>query len=147
MAIMIAKKEDYYISTDKSKLDISVIHDFLANESYWAQKIPRSVVEKSVEGSMCFGIYHQDQQVGFARVITDCAVFAYLADVFVINSHRGKGLSKFLLETILSHPDLQGLRKWLLGTADAHKLYRKFGFTEIPNPERFMHIANANPYT
>lgn len=138
---------EYLISTDKSKLDISVIHGFLANESYWAQNIPVSVVERSLAGSLCFGVYHQDKQVGFARLITDCTTFAYLADVFIAQEYRGKGLSKFLMRTIIAHPDLQGLRRWMLVTSDAHELYRQFGFTEVPNPEKMMQLHNPNPYT
>lgn len=146
-AIYLVKDGDYTVSTDKSRLDINVIHDFLAKESYWAQNIPVSVVEKALAGSLCFGLYHRDRQIGFARLITDLASFAYLADVFVIQDYRGKGLSKMLMRAILDHPDLQTLRRWLLVTQDAHELYRQFGFTGVPNPEKFMQLHNPNIYT
>lgn len=145
--IYLVKDGDYTVSTDKSRLDISVIHDFLAKESYWAKDIPVSVVEKTLAGSLCFGLYYRDRQIGFARLITDLASFAYLADVFVIPAYRGKGLSKLLMRAILEHPELQTLRRWLLVTQDAHELYRQFGFTEVPNPEKFMQRHNPNAYT
>ncbi|HVI49108.1 MAG TPA: GNAT family N-acetyltransferase [Chitinophaga sp.] len=141
-----SKEGDYVVSTDKTRLDIAVIHNFLANESYWAQKIPRSIVEKTIAGSLCFGLYHDDKMIGFARLITDYASFAYLADVFVVNEYRGKGLSKFLMRTITAYPELQSLRRWLLVTSDAHELYRQFGFTDIPNPEKFMQRHNPEIY-
>lgn len=146
-AIFTTTEGEYTVSTDKSRLDIGVIHGFLANESYWAKDIPVSVVEKTLAGSLCFGIYHQDRQIGFARLITDYAAFAYLADVFIIQEYRGKGLSKLLMRTILAHPELQTLRRWLLVTADAHALYSQFGFTPIPNPEKFMQLHNPDVYT
>ncbi|WP_212002925.1 GNAT family N-acetyltransferase [Chitinophaga sp. HK235] len=146
-AIFTTTEGEYTVSTDKSRLDIGVIHGFLANESYWAKDIPVSVVQKTLAGSLCFGIYHQDRQIGFARLITDYAAFAYLADVFIIQEYRGKGLSKLLMRTILAHPELQTLRRWLLVTADAHALYSQFGFTPIPNPEKFMQLHNPDVYT
>ena len=139
-------KDDFIISTDKTKLDVEVIHHYLCRESYWAKNIPVSVVEKSIEGSFCFGIYHHSEQVGFARVITDHATFAYLADVFVIEEYRGKGLSKWLMGTIMNHPDLQGLRRWLLATRDAHGLYARFGFTPLDKPERIMGLRPFEEY-
>lgn len=129
---------EYTISSDKSRLDVPLIHRYLSQESYWAQNIPLDVVARSITHSLCFGVYQQEQQVGFARVTTDQATFAYLADVFILPQHRGKGLSKQLLETILNWPTLQGLRRWLLGTRDAHKLYEQFGFTALDKPEIFM---------
>lgn len=117
----------YLISTDTSKLDISMIHQYLSEESYWAKNIPYEVVERSVAQSLCFGIYYEDKQVGLARLITDKATFAYLCDVFILPAHRGKGLSKWMLSVIQSHPEMQGLRRWLLGTRDAHGLYTQFG--------------------
>jgi GNAT superfamily N-acetyltransferase len=119
---MTVHKDNFSISTDKSKLDISIIHDFLSH-SYWSENIPKEIIQKSIEGSLCFGVYAGDKQVGFARMVTDKATFAYLADVFIIEAYRGKGLSKWLIEIILSHPDLQGLRRILLATRDAHGLY------------------------
>ncbi|MGB4776062.1 MAG: GNAT family N-acetyltransferase, partial [Daejeonella sp.] len=125
---------DIIISTDKSKLDISIIHNFLSTESYWAKNIPLEIVEKSIQNSLCFGVYHYSKQIGFARLITDYATFAYLADVFILPDYRRKGLSKLLMEEIKFHPDLQNLRRWLLGTADAHTLYQQFGFTPLARP-------------
>ncbi len=139
----------YEISTDKARLDLAMIHDFLANHSYWAAGVPLSVVKKSIENALCFGMYHQDRQVGFARVVTDCATIAYIGDVFILEPYRGKGLGKRLIETIMGHPELQGLRLWLLGTKDAHGLYGKFGFqrvAETPLLDRFMVIRNSDAY-
>ena len=131
-------ENQYTISTDKSRLDISVIHQFLSKESYWAQNIPVELVQRAINGSLCFGVYLGDEQVGYARVITDEATFAYLSDVFILSEHRGKGLSKRLVETISNWPTLQGLRRWVLATRDAHSLYAQFGFTQLNNPELFM---------
>lgn len=139
-------RDGYLISTDKSRLDLSAIHHFLSQEAYWSKNIPFDVVKKAVENSLCFGVYHGEEQVGFARVISDLATFAYIADVFIVESHRGRGLSKWLVESILAHPDLQGLRTWLLATRDAHELYRRFGFQNLSNPERHMVIKNPNIY-
>ena len=130
-------KDNYSISTDKSKLDIAVIHGFLC-KSYWAEDIPLEIVQKSIDNSLCFGVYNGNNQVGFARVITDYTAFAYLADVFIIESERGKGLSKWLMECILAHSELQGLRNFCLMTNDAHSLYERYGFKNIPKPENFM---------
>jgi GNAT superfamily N-acetyltransferase len=133
-------KDGYLLSTDKQKLDTSVIHQYLSKDSYWAANVPMEVILRSIENSLCFGIYHHNAQVGFARVVTDKATFAYLADVFILPAHRGKGLSKWLVGFIHAHPELQGLRRWLLGTRDAHGLYRQLGWTDI-SPElaaRFM---------
>jgi GNAT superfamily N-acetyltransferase len=138
----------YEISTDPSKLDIQLIHQYLSKESYWAGNIPLRVVERSVANSFCFGVYHGNKQVGFARLVTDKATFAYLGDVFILEEHRGKGLSKWLLETIHAHPDMQGLRRWLLGTRDAHGLYKQFGWTPLPEElvPRFMQLHNPDVY-
>ena len=138
-------KEEYLISTDKNKIDIAYVHSFLT-QSYWCPGISVEIVKKAVEGSLCFGVYHGNKQVGLARVISDKATFAYLADVFIDENYRGKGLSKWLMETILKHPDLQGLRRILLTTKDAHGLYSQFGFTLINNPERYMIIQNPEVY-
>lgn len=139
-------RETFIISTDKSRLNVGYIHDYLANHSYWANNIPVTVVKKSIEGSLCFGIYTDEQQIGFARVITDMACFAYLADVFVDETYRGLGLSKWLLQVILAHPDLQGLRRFLLTTRDAHGLYEQFGFSLLSFPEKWMHIHYPDVY-
>jgi GNAT superfamily N-acetyltransferase len=136
----------FLISTDAARLDLDVIHNFLSTQSYWAEGVPREVVARSIANSLCFGIYEEARQVGFARVISDYATFAYLADVFVIEAYRGRGLSKALMEAVMSHPHLQGLRRWLLGTADAHGLYRKFGFAEPRYPERQMERGDPDIY-
>jgi GNAT superfamily N-acetyltransferase len=136
----IARQGEFVVSTDPSQLDVSLIHEFLSQRSYWAAGIPLEAVRKSIDNSLCFGLYQQGSQIGFARMVTDRATFAYLADVFVLESARGQGLSKWLLECILRHPDLQGLRRILLGTLDAHGLYRQFGFTPVATPERFMEL-------
>jgi GNAT superfamily N-acetyltransferase len=134
--------DSFYISTDKSLLDLSLIHNFL-KECYWAENIPRCTLEKSINNSLCFGIYEGERQVGFARVITDFATFAYLEDVFVIAPYRGRGLGKWLIETILKHSELQNIRMWLLLTDDAHELYRRYGFQELAQPEIFMEITKT----
>jgi GNAT superfamily N-acetyltransferase len=131
------QKSAFTISSDKAKLNIPFIHQFLS-QSYWAENIPIEIVQKSIEGSVCFGVYDGQQQIGFARVITDKATFGYLADVFIGEKYRGLGLSKWLMETIVADPDLQGFRNWLLATRDAHGLYSKFGFKPLDNPERMM---------
>jgi GNAT superfamily N-acetyltransferase len=139
------RKANYSISTDINEDDLGVIYEFLTN-CYWAHGIPYSLVRKSVQNSLCFGVHEGDKLVGFARVVSDYATFAYLADVFVLESHRGKGLSKWLMECIMSHPELQGLRRWVLSTRDAHELYRKYGFSNVKWPERYMEILNLETY-
>jgi GNAT superfamily N-acetyltransferase len=138
-------KGDYEISTDPARVDLSVVHEFLTN-CYWARGIPADTFRRSIENSICFGVYHGSLQVGFARIISDCATFAYLADVFVLPLYRGRGLSLWLMECILRHPDLQGLRRWMLGTQDAHKLYARHGFTAVGHPEIWMEIHRADVY-
>jgi GNAT superfamily N-acetyltransferase len=124
-----------------------MIHRYLSEESYWAKGIPRDVVERSIENALCFGAYEGGKQVGFARVVTDYAVFAYIGDVFVLGSHRGRGVSKMIMSAIMAHPKLQGLRRWSLVTRDAHGLYRQFGFSALANPEKHMERTLRNPYT
>jgi GNAT superfamily N-acetyltransferase len=143
-----ARKDEYFISTDSALLNIDIIYNYLSQESYWAQNIPKQVVEKSISNSLCFGLYHQDKQIGFARLITDKATFAYLADVFILDEYRKKGLAKWLMETIQAHPDLRGLRRWMLGTRDAHGLYEQFGWTVLDEDtrKRFMQRHNKNVY-
>ncbi len=136
----------YEISTDARRLNLDVIHAFLAQESYWSQGVPRSVVERAIANSLCFGVYHGDVQVGFARVVTDRSTFALLADVFVLKGHRGKGLSKWLVRCVVEHEDLQGLRRFLLATSDAHGLYSQFGFDALGNPSRFMEVFRPDIY-
>lgn len=138
---------EYRISTNKDKLQVDVVHQYLSEESYWAKDIPRSLVETSIENSLCFGLYHGDQQVGFARVITDFATFGYLADVFVLTAHRKQGLSKWLMEVILAHPGLLTLRRFMLATQDAHGLYKQFGFLGMEHPERLMGKLSKLSYT
>jgi GNAT superfamily N-acetyltransferase len=138
-------RDGFTISTDRDRLDRGLIHEFLRS-SYWAAEVPRSVVDRSIENSLCFGLYEGDRQIGFARVITDSATFAYVSDVFVLESHRGRGLSKWLMEVLMSHPDLQGLRRWMLATADAQGLYRRFGFHSPEKPERLMEIVDMDVY-
>ena len=138
-------KDGFTISTEKEKLDIDLIHSFL-NRTYWAEGISKEVIRRSIEGSLCFGVFENDKQVGFARMITDKATFAYLADVFIIEEFRGRGLSKWLMEIIMSHPDLQGLRRMILVTKDAHGLYKQFGFTSLINVDRWMHILDQDVY-
>jgi GNAT superfamily N-acetyltransferase len=140
-AVLECTRNGYTISTDKSRLDVPAIHDFLTNSSYWARNVPLSTVQKSIENSLCFGIYAGETQVGFARVITDYAVFAYLADVFILEAHRGRGLGKWLIACIVSHPELQNLRRWILATKDAHGLYAQYGFNPLSKPERFMEAS------
>jgi len=136
----------YTISTDKSRLDVAMIHRYLSEESYWAKNIPRDLVETSIANSLCFGAYDEGRQIGFARVVTDYAVFAYVGDVFVLERYRGKGVSKQLMRFVREHPALQRLRRWHLLTRDAHRLYEQFGFRDLEEPKRHMEIAVKNPY-
>jgi GNAT superfamily N-acetyltransferase len=155
----------FVLSTDPARLDLELIYNFLTN-SYWAKGIPRDVVARSIEHSLCFGVYDctgedshalqprpnterarsRARQVGFARVISDFATIAYLGDVFVLESHRGRGLGKWMMECIMQHPSLQGLRRWILLTRDAHELYAKAGFTPLKAPERYMELHHAKVY-
>ena len=137
---------DFLISTNPALLQANVIQHYLSQDSYWAQGIPPHIVEKSLRNSLSFGLYHAGTQIGLARVVTDFAVFAYLCDVFVLPEFRGRGLSKWLMRTVLAHPELQTVRKWMLGTKDAHGLYAQFGFREIARPERLMERIKENPY-
>ena len=132
------RRGGYTISTDPQRLDVELIHRHLSTATYWAAGRPLAVVRRSLAHSLCFGLYRDDEQVGFARVITDYATFAWLADVFVLEPHQGQGLGTWLTEVLVAHPDLQGFRRWVLATKDAHDLYRKFGFTELKRPERWM---------
>jgi len=132
------QRGEYIISTDNERLDLALIHDFISNQSYWGQGRTLKTVQRSLDHSLNFGVFHNGRQVGFARVVTDFATFAWVADVFIADKHRGQGLSKWLMETILSHSDLQGFRRWVLATKDAQELYRRFGFRELKRPERWM---------
>ncbi|GBD91401.1 acetyltransferase (GNAT) family protein [bacterium BMS3Abin04] len=139
------RKQDYLISTDKAKLDISVIHNFLKG-TYWAKNVPMEIVKRSIENSICFGVYYQDNQIGFTRVVTDYSTCAYIADVFILNEFRGKGLSKWLMEVIMNYPELQNLKRWMLGTKDAHGLYARFGFTSPQHPDWLMENTDLDIY-
>ena len=135
---------EYTISTDNARLDIRTVHDFVSNHSYWGQGRALEVVQRALDNSLNFGLYHAKHQVGFARVVTDYATFAWVADVFVLAEHRGRGLSKWLMETILAHPQLQGFRRWVLATKDAQSLYARFGFIPLHRPERWMERPDPN---
>jgi GNAT superfamily N-acetyltransferase len=137
---------EFLISTDPSRIDIETVHRFLSNDSYWAAGIPLDIVRRSIRNALCFGVYAGDRQVGFARVISDYATIAYLGDVFVMPEYRGRGLSKWLMSVVLGHPDLQGLRRWMLATRDAHGLYSQFGFRALNTPERWMEIRDYDVY-
>ncbi len=154
------RRGEFFITTDRTRLDLDLIHTFLTN-CYWAKGIPREVVARSIEHSLCFGIYDGAgekfpllpksgrsgaPQVGFARVITDFATIAYLGDVFVLESHRGRGLGKWMMECIMQHPALQGLRRWILLTRDAHGLYQQFGFTALKAADRYMELHRPDVY-
>ena len=145
-AMVVMEMGRFLISTDRAKLDLDVIHKFLAR-SYWAAGVPRATVVQSIENSLCFGVYDGAEQVGFARIISDFATFAYIADVFILEPYRERGLGKELMASIMAHPDLQGLRRWSLATRDAHGLYAQYGFTALENPSRMMEIANPEVYS
>ena len=136
---------EYTISTDRARIDVAAVHDFLS-KTYWSPGIPEDVVRRGIAGALCFGIYHGRDQVGFARVITDRATYAYLSDVYVLEAHRGRGLAKWMMELVMAHPSLQGLRRFALSTRDAHALYEQFGFQIVANPERQMEIMRRDIY-
>jgi GNAT superfamily N-acetyltransferase len=136
---------EFFISTDPSDFDIGAIHAYLS-ASYWATGIPREIVARSVANSLCFGVFRHDAQIGFARVITDRATFAYLGDVYIVDAYQGRGLGTWLMQTITAHPDLQGLRRWSLVTRDAHGLYARFGFRALPEPRRYMEKSDITSY-
>jgi GNAT superfamily N-acetyltransferase len=139
-------KDDFLISTDKSKLNIAQVHRYLSTESYWAKNIPLQKVAHCIEHSFCFGVYKNDEQVGFARLITDYTTFAYLADVFIIQQYRGMGLSKWLMQFITTNAEVQGLRRWMLATRDAHGLYTQFGFVPPDKPESILQRRDIESY-
>ena len=139
-------KEGFCISTEKARLDIKAIHHFLSTESYWCRNIPYSRVEEAIAHSLNFGLYENEKQVGFSRVITDFSTVAYLGDVYILPVFRCKGLSKWLMQTVVEYPELQGLRRWILSTKDAHGLYGQFGWTPLASPERWMEIHNRDVY-
>ena len=137
---------EFSITTDKSKLDIVAIHDFLSKHSGWSDNIPFDRVKVSIENSLNFGLFHHDKQIGFARVISDFSTIAYLGDIYVLDKYRGKGLSKELMATVMGHPNLQGLRRWILLTSTADWLYEKYGFIKLPKPELYMELFDPNVY-
>ncbi len=143
---MTIQKDEFILSTERDRLDLPFIHQFLSKEAYWSLNIPFEKVEKAADHSLNFGLYHQDRQIGYARIITDYSRVAYLADVFVIPAYRGKGLSKWLMEQIMNHPVLLEIRRWILHTSDAHGLYRQFGWTAAARPEIYMEKYNPNGY-
>jgi GNAT superfamily N-acetyltransferase len=140
------QRDDYRVSDDRSRLDLGVIHGFMAGESYWAAGIPQQVMARAVANSLCFGLFAGERQIGFARVVTDRATFGYLCDVFVDAAHRGAGLGKWMVQCVLSHPDLQGLRRLSLMTRDAHPLYEPFGFRPLADPTRYLEIHRKDAY-
>lgn len=139
-------KDEFCISTDKSKLDINAIHEFLSTQAYWCLNIPKQTIHSAIENSLCFGLYEDKRQIGFARVITDFSTIAYLGDVYILEAYRGNGLSKWLLEIVMSFPNLQGLRRWILLTGDGHGLYRKFGWEDIADTSKWMELHNKDLY-
>jgi GNAT superfamily N-acetyltransferase len=139
------RQDGFTVTTDPDRLDLDAIHAALS-QAYWSEGIPKEIVERGLRGSLCFGLYSEEGQIGLARVITDRASFAYLCDVYVLPELRGRGLGKFLIRCVLEHPDLQGLRRFHLVTRDAHELYRPFGFTEVKSPERHMEIVRPDVY-
>jgi GNAT superfamily N-acetyltransferase len=142
----VARRGDFFISTDPGLLDLLAVHDFLANRAYWSPGVPLEVVRRAVAGSLCFGLYERERQIGFARVVTDRATFAWLCDVFVHEEYRGRGLSKWLIDCVMGHADLQGLRRIILGTRDAHGLYSRYGFKPLADPTRFLEVWHPNVY-
>ncbi len=140
------QRGEFTISTDRDRLQIKAIYQFLSEESYWAKERTMEQTIKAIKNSLPFGVYTGENQIGFARVVTDHATFAYLGDVYILKEHRGQGLSKWLMETIVNHPDLQGLRRWILATRDAHQLYEKYGFHDLVHPERWMEKPAPNAY-
>ena len=139
------QRGEYLISTDPARIDVESVHRFLSDEAYWSPGVPEDVVRRAIAGSIVFGLYHASAQVGLARVVSDRATFAWLCDVYVLGEHRGHGLGKWLMECVKAHPELQGLRRWLLATRDAHGLYKQFGFEPV-DPDRFMEVRDPDVY-
>ena len=143
---MTIEKDEFTISTDREKLDLHFIHDFLSGQSYWVPGVPFERVQKAADHSLNFGLYHGDKQIGYARIVTDFTRIAYLADVFITDAYRGRGLSKWLIQVIMDHPDLQHLSRWMLNTRDAHGLYEQFGWTKPIRPETYLEIYHPDSY-
>jgi len=144
-AVIEQVRDEYTVSTDPARLDLAAVHRYLA-ASYWSPGLPMDVLARAVAGSLCFGLYRGAEQVGFARVITDRATFAYLCDVYVLDAHRGRGLGRWLLEAVVGHPALQGLRRFVLVTRDAHRLYQRFGFRPLARPEGYLEVHRPDVY-
>ena len=144
MQTLEVSKDGFLISTDKSKLDIAALHEFLSKEAYWSLGVPIEIIRKTTENALNFGLYEGEKQIGYAKVISDFATIAYLGDVYVLPEYRGRGLSKWLMEIIIAHPRLQGFRRWVLSTKDAHGLYERFGFIKLHRPERWMERPDPN---
>lgn len=142
-----SKYEQFTITSDPGKLDIAAVHDFLCNHSHWSRNIPIERVKTAIENSLNFGLFDGEKQIGYVRVISDYATIAYLGDVYVLPEYRGQGLSNLLMKEVMSHPCLQGLRRWILLTKDAHRLYEKHGWTAVANPERYMEVYNPDAYS
>ena len=147
MQIINSTKDNFTITTDRNKIDIYAVHDFLSNQSYWSKNIPMETVERAIDNSLNFGLFHFEKQIGYARVISDFATIAYLGDVYVLPEYRGQGLSKWLMQEVMAHPDLQRLRRWILLTSDAHRLYKQYGWKEIAKPELYMEFHNPEVYS
>jgi GNAT superfamily N-acetyltransferase len=145
-AHVIERRGDFELSTDPARLDRTLVHRFLSEQSYWASGVPREVVDRAIDHSLCFGVFRGDEQVAFARVVTDRATFAYLADVFVLRAWRADGVGQWMIGVVIRHPELQGLRRFLLATRDAHRLYARFGFLPLANPARFLERFDPNVY-
>lgn len=140
------KQDQFVIDTERSRLQLDVIHSFLSEESYWANTRTLDQTRTAIKNSICFGVYDGERQIGFARVVSDRATFAYIGDVFILKEFRGQGLSKWLMETIVSYPDLQGLRRWILATRDAHGLYKQFDFNSLRFPDRWLERTSPDAY-
>jgi GNAT superfamily N-acetyltransferase len=139
----VARQGDFLISTDPARLDVELIHDFLSNGSYWAAGRPLDIVQRSLANSLCFGLYKQRQQIGFARVVTDRATFAWICDVFILETYRGQGLGRWLMDAVVAHPALRSVKRLLLATRDAHGLYSRQGFAPLGDPARFMEVLRT----
>lgn len=146
MKIIEVTFDDFLITTDKSKMDIVAIHEFLSKYSGWSDNIPFDIVKSSIANSLNFGLFHQDYQIGFARVISDFSTIAYLGDIYVLDNYRGQKLSKKIMEVVLQHPNLKGLRRWILLTSTADWLYEKYGFNKLPEPDLYMGLFDPNAY-
>ena len=138
---------EFVITTDRARLDVAAIHAYLSHDAYWCLGIPRETVERAIDHSVNFGVLDGTRQIAFARVVTDWATFGWVCDVYVLPEYRGKGIARAMLQAMLDHPELQGLRRWVLATRDAHDLYRRVGFIDLPNPERWMVIENRRVYS